>query len=319
MERAAIEKKANTTPEAFFTYFLEWAKRDNNLSKNSIIGYSASWRKLTETVTVNRMGDITPDVLKYAFEQWRKNGLKVKGVLAHIRNLSALLNKAIEWDMYSGESPLKGLSKPLTKSAKKIERIPTFMTNEEYPKLLETCKAEGDFCYMYAMMMIHLGLRQGESLNIRWEDVDLEKRTALVRYKDEDEEGEIQEWNPKNKKLRSVPIKQVLLTELLTRRKEKGYIVDRVNKYTGKDINRDRRNALSEFTKAAKASGIMKKSAEGMKAITSHDCRRTFVSLACQAGVPLFKCQEWCGHSSEEITLIYASLGYNYDADIERF
>jgi site-specific recombinase XerD len=51
--------------------------------------------------------------------------------------------------------------------------------------------------------------------------------------------------------------------------------------------------------------------------VTPHVMRHTFASLAAQAGISLYKIGQWMGHSSSEVTEIYAHLAA-YDADIDR-
>ena len=51
--------------------------------------------------------------------------------------------------------------------------------------------------------------------------------------------------------------------------------------------------------------------------VTPHVMRHTFASLAAQAGVSLYKIGVWMGHSSSEVTEIYAHLAA-YDPDINQ-
>jgi len=51
--------------------------------------------------------------------------------------------------------------------------------------------------------------------------------------------------------------------------------------------------------------------------VTPHVLRHTFASLAAQAGISLYKIGTWMGHSSTEVTEIYAHLAA-YDPDINR-
>jgi integrase len=53
------------------------------------------------------------------------------------------------------------------------------LTNEQARKLLDT--AQGDRLEALYVVAVQSGLRQGESLALRWEDVDLEDRTVQVR------------------------------------------------------------------------------------------------------------------------------------------
>ena len=50
--------------------------------------------------------------------------------------------------------------------------------------------------------------------------------------------------------------------------------------------------------------------------MTPHVMRHTVASLAAQAGISLYKIGKWMGHSSSEVTEIYAHLAA-YDADID--
>jgi integrase len=53
------------------------------------------------------------------------------------------------------------------------------LTNEQARKLLDT--AQGDRLEALYIMAVQSGLRQGELLALRWEDVDLEARALQVR------------------------------------------------------------------------------------------------------------------------------------------
>jgi integrase len=55
----------------------------------------------------------------------------------------------------------------------------TILSTDQLPRLLEA--ARGDHLGTLYVLAVHCGLRQGELLGLRWEDVDLEAGTLHVR------------------------------------------------------------------------------------------------------------------------------------------
>jgi integrase len=162
---------------------------------------------------------------------------------------------------------------------------------------------------LYALYVLALlGLRKGELLGLRWEDVDLEAGTLEVRQSLQRVSGELRMSPPKTRYSRRViPLPDFWLEALRGHRtrqaEEKGVAVEWINSGhvfttgTGRPI--DPRNLNRQFYRVREAAGL--------SAYRFHDLRHTAVSLLLDLGVPPHVVRETVGHSAIEVTMtIYA-------------
>src|SRR5829696_5852876 len=96
---------------------------------------------------------------------------------ATVHKLHVVLHKALKQTVRWGLAPRNVADDVDAPKIHKDEVTP--LTREEARKLLET--ARGDRLEALYVAAVQSGLRQGELLALRWEDVDLEARTVQVR------------------------------------------------------------------------------------------------------------------------------------------
>jgi integrase len=141
------------------------------------------------------------------------------------------------------------------------------------------------------------GLRMGELLGLRWEDIDWSARRVRVRQAFV--RGEF--TTPKSARgSRSVPLAARVAAELdaLSKRTDYGADIDLVfgHPLLGKPL--DRSKVLKRFKAALLVAGV--------RDVRFHDLRHTFGTRMAAAGVPMRTLQEWLGHRDFATTLIYA-------------
>ena len=141
------------------------------------------------------------------------------------------------------------------------------------------------------------GMRQGELLALRWQDVDWSAQRIRVRRSFV--HGEF--TNPKSKRSsRSVPLATRVARELDELHRLSGYQTDEdlvfAHPHTGKPI--DRSKLLKRFKAALRRGGV--------REARFHDLRHTFGTRMAAAGVPMRTLQEFMGHRDFKTTLIYA-------------
>jgi integrase len=140
------------------------------------------------------------------------------------------------------------------------------------------------------------GMRQGELLALRWQDVDWSAQRIRVnrnyvrgRY-----------GTPKSHRGRSVPLADRLGGELDRLYKASAYRADADlvfgNPHTGNPMNGH--TLTRTFQSTLKAAGVRK--------VRFHDLRHTFGTRMAAAAVPMRTLQEWMGHRDFKTTLIYA-------------
>ncbi len=168
----------------------------------------------------------------------------------------------------------------------------------------------------YALLVIagQSGLRVGEILNLRWEDVDLEAETLYVRWRP-DRYGEYWTWGTKGKTDRRSPMSQELLEccyrlrevalwryPILKRctcerlQKEVGSIAEEIRKFPYQNLYREFREIRQRANSQRKVP---------IKDGCFHQMRKTAVSTWAARGVPLVDAQYIAGHRSMQTTRTY--------------
>ena len=217
----------------------------------------------------------------------------VETALSILRRVCALHREAGLID----DNPALGSGRVVARVSRRFEHTPRDIdawTREEVRFLLQVSQKREPFIYAPFMCAIHTGMRRGEILGLRWEDIGAKKmrvRRSLVR-------GHI--TTTKSGKSREVPISQPLreiLDELrkdLSPWEEPGHVF-----LSPKGMRWDERNFARAFdrlrTKAHKA--------EKVRPLHFHCARHTFASWALEAGRSIKWVQATLGHASAEITL----------------
>jgi integrase len=148
------------------------------------------------------------------------------------------------------------------------------------------------------------GLRRGELLGLRWDDIDLDAGVLAVRRARVAAGYKVHEGDPKSGRARVLHLDDGMVAELRRHRRvqreermaageawrETGYV------FTSEDGTPLHPQTVAwHFEKAVKASGL--------PAIRFHDLRHTCATVALSAGVHPKVVQEMLGHSSIAITL----------------
>ncbi len=164
-----------------------------------------------------------------------------------------------------------------------------FLDFEEAPRLVAAASGEWRTMILVAWKT---GLRQGELLGLRWEDVDLvagvlRVRQALVRERI---------TTPKNRKPREVGLSAEVKDALKAHRHLRGDLVFSQQDGTPWTNNKAWRPLESACKRA------------GLRRIGWHVLRHTFASHLVMRGVSLKTVQELLGHASIQMTMRYAHL-----------
>ena len=193
-----------------------------------------------------------------------------------------LFRKAVEWG-HLNDNPTKEVK--WIKTGKQMFR---FLSAEEIEPLLGSCAQSGNIQY-YGMVTIALntGMRKGEILRLRWEDLDFRRRQIrVVNGKD---------GHTKNYDTRVIPMNRSVeaLLKKHPRRLDSPYVFQGPSGLPVTKLN-------YHFTRAVKRSGIPH--------VRFHDLRHTFASNLVMKGIDLRTVQELLGHKDMRMTLKYAHL-----------
>ncbi len=143
------------------------------------------------------------------------------------------------------------------------------------------------------------GLRRGELLALRWQDVDMS--AGVIRVRRNYTRGEF--GTPKSRRSsRSVPLAARLRRELEVHRDTSLHLgdADLVFCHPGTGTVYDPSRLRKRFQAAARRAGL--------RPVRFHDLRHTFGTRMASAGAPLRAVQEWMGHSDYRTTSLYADF-----------
>jgi integrase len=183
----------------------------------------------------------------------------------------------------------------------------------------------------WAMLMLYAGLRRGEALALRWDDIDWEHNIIHVRRAVHFEGNcPVLGTTKTDTSVRDVPMFPVLRRCLQMHDANEVYVcssasgklvTDAVWKSSWQAFN----NAMSNLLNGEQAVRPGRRSdldAPDRKTfcVRAHDLRHTFCSLLYDAGVDVLTAQKFMGHSSPEITMrIYTHLSADkHESDIDK-
>lgn len=237
---------------------------------------------------------ITPEHVEAFMRAKAREGRTPKSVLNYLGLLHGVLAYA-ERKGWTSRNVAKLVDKPVVESDERIR----FLDEREFEALLDavpdTVLGRVDrVMYLTAAMT---GLRQGELLALRWQDIDF--AASRVRVRENYVRGEF--GTPKSKRSsRSVPLASRVAHELRQLYMRSGYKADSdlvfCHPETGGPMERSR--LLKRYKKAVKLANVTP--------VCFHDLRRTFGTRMAAAGVAMRTLQEWMGHRDFKTTLIYA-------------
>jgi integrase len=211
------------------------------------------------------------------------DGLDPSTVRNTLMPLRAIFRRAVARGEV-GVNPTSGLELPAMEGVR--DRI---ASPAEAASLLAALPERDRALWATAM---YAGLRRGELLALRWEDVDLAAGVIHVERSWDAKEGDV---GPKSRAgRRTVPIPAVLRDYLVEHKLRSGRHVGLVfgTSYT-------QPFTPSNVRKRANAAWIR----AGLEPIGLHECRHTFASLMIAAGVNAKSLSAYMGHSSVTITL----------------
>lgn len=210
-------------------------------------------------------------------------GLNPKTVNNHIVVLKKIFNSAVDW----GHMDRNPIAK--AKKFKEEEYQNGWLNREESEAFLKMCDERW---YPFFATLLWTGMRLGEALALRWEDIIW--RSETIRVRRSVYQGQF--GTPKSGKGRDIPMNSRLIEVLKSLRHLKGELV--FSTADGKLL--DPANVKRPFAAALKKAGLPQ--------IRIHDLRHSFASQLVQRGVQLKAVQELLGHADIKMTMRYAHL-----------
>ncbi len=263
-----LEKQEKISLSQFMQEYLEWSA-----PRKAISSYKRDkWalEKFKEVIGDKPLRAVTPrDVDRY-FSILLAQGRKPTGLNVDYRHLKAAFNKAAEWG-YIKENPFARV-KPL----KVPSKPPRFLSEREVKQVLDYLAQKDREFHDVVLFAIETGCRRKEISNLQVKDIDFE--TGYIRILGK---GDKERFIPMTSRLR----------EMFKRR---------CSSRLGKVFQNWHPDTIThKWQKTMKALGMKYR---------FHDLRHTTASWLAIRGTPLQFIQELLGHSSVQVTQVYAHL-----------
>jgi integrase len=276
--RFNIEKTRKSVP--FSTLIVEYRKYGESNKR--------AWKQekhITE-MFARRFGDKPLSQLTHLdVEQWkneRATQVQRNTINRELTVIKHICKKAIDWRM-AGTNP----ATPVKRFFVNDQRT-RFLSEEQVPQLLSECLKQPAHRWLCPLvtLAIHTGMRQGEILNLRWDNIDL--NSGLITIK-----------QGKTQRMKSISINRAAREALqwfAANRHGEYLLTSQLGKRIGKVTIYE---AFREATRGASISDFR-----------FNDLRHTFASHLAMSGTDLLTLKDLLGHTNIQMTTRYAHL-YN--------
>ena len=204
--------------------------------------------------------------------------------------LHHIFTKASEWEMIEKSPFNRGKSLLLKENNKRIR----YLTDDELSRFIPEAKRIPHY-YQIAMCALHTGMRKGEILNLKWNQI----RNGFIYLE-----------KTKTNERREIPISEDLSKDLDRIKKEQRAVSEKENVKPLRLVKKLTSDYVFTYAKRniKRIDRAHKKVCEnaGIEDFRFHDLRHTFASHVLMRGGSLKDVQELLGHKTMTMTLRYA-------------
>jgi len=254
-----------TKSKLFDTLCKKYLEEYSKVNKRSWKRDQQSIKRFLEFFSGKTLNQISPLMIE-GYKRERAKLVKKSTVNRELDTLRNMLYKAVEWG-YIEKSPYQGVKKY------KVNNINLrILSNEEFELLYSSASEQFKPILLTA---IRTGMRLGEILALKWDDINLKEDYLLVK-------------DSKNYESRYIPIHPELKDVLINLKENSN------NEY----VFEGRKTIKRQWQKAFKGSGI--------GYCRFHDLRHTFGSNLAMNGVDIVTVAELMGHKDLSMTKRYS-------------
>lgn len=277
-----VKKTPDTTFDEMSDVYLEWSR--TNKSPGSYENDLYSIRRFKGYFKGRKLAEITPFLIE-GYKRARRQEVSPRTVDIDLSCIKHLFRKAVEWG-FAAENPAGAVRLFRPQNARL-----RYLSEDEIGRLVEACDP---YFRPVVITAIHTGMRRGELLGLRWQDIDLQNGLIHIN-------------RSKNRQRRDVPMSDTVrrVLALLRESAECEWVFVRCD-----DPKKPLRDVRYPFAKALARAGIA--------GFRFHDLRHTAASHLVMKGVDLRTVQEILGHRSLQMTLRYAHLSPGHRRDAVR-
>ncbi len=234
------------------------------------------------------LATITPELIcRHRDQLQTKEGFAPGTVNRYLSALSKAFSNAVKEWHWLQDNPLRRVSKK-TEPRGRVR----YLSEDERKALLDACrKSEYRPLYLIVMLALTTGMRRGELLGLHWQDVDLDRRVAVLH-------------NTKNGDRRSVPI----VPEVATLLREHGRVRRLDSDFVFASGGADPVWFDKHWYRALKEAKI--------EDFRFHDLRHTAASYLAMSGATVPELAAVLGHRTLAMVKRYAHLSDQHVGDV---
>lgn len=305
-EHSDLENATDMLVDAWFEYWIDLKKK--TVRPNTVRNYSERYERNIKNVIGNKLlTEVKPIHCQKIFSDMADEGYKTTTIYQTRIALYNMLEFAKENEVIITNPCKKSVKSDIGKPSDKKEAL----TIDDQRRFLAAAKGQSyEYQYRFALQT---GLRTGELVGLKWEDINFERKTLTIersmefRYK-------VGEWRvgpPKSKSgYRTIPLTDEAIC-ILKAQKEKNRKLKVIDKEWADTVFLCRKGQpVKNSTYDTALFKICDKA--GIKRFSMHVLRHTFATRCIEAGVDLPVLQKLMGHANIETTINTYGDIYNY-------
>ena len=249
------------------------------------------------TISTKELRRVLPNDLTKFFSGIKTSGLS-SATIAKIFAALKLAFKDAVIERKIAENPFDHVAR------QKVETVEAkFLTIEQTQRLVESAKENR--LYVAIKLIAETGLRRGEALGLRWEDIDFEKRKVHVRHTLARSKNGLYLTPPKTKASRRVLDIAPSLADLLRSHKiaQGEESQNASNKFLNKEFVFATRTGEPVDPRNLQRSVAVACKKAGLDTVGPHTLRHSAATTMLEAGVPIHIVSRILGHSKINITV----------------
>jgi integrase len=290
----AIDRRI--TVEQYLDRWLEAIR--GSVRPSTYVSYDLNARRLKKIIGRPQLSALTPPMIQTAYARLSSQGLSPRSVLQIHATLHRALGQAVKWGLIV-RNPSEAVDRP---RPPRVEM--STLTLDELLRLFEA--ARGTRMYALFVLLGTTGMRLGEALGLKWDDIDVAGRRLVIRRALQRQTGSgLLFVEPKTSRSRRTVHLTALAVEALVEHKDHTDLLKRVARDRWRESGLVFTSTVGDGMEAGVVNDNLRRllAKTGLRHIRVHDLRHTVATILLQGGAHPKLVQDLLGHSTVTLTL----------------